>query len=99
VLKLTGRLQSDPDIRAKFEEVVDLGQARHRAHVAKQVRREADRGKANALKELAKAWLSRYAEEGMTDTDEQGIIERGLELIRQIRKRRAENAVAAPAAV
>jgi len=98
-MRLNGRLQAEPEIRAKFEEIVALGHALHRRDLAKLTKRQAEKGKANALKEADKAWLARYAEEGLTDTDEQGIIERGLELIQQIKKRRAENAVAPPAAV
>ena len=90
-MRLTHLLTGDASIRAKFEEVLELGHARHRLMVAKRMRSEADKGRSNALKALAEAWLTRYSDETLTEQDEAGIIERGLELIRQIKRRRVEN--------
>lgn len=93
---IAGKIAGDQALRANFEELVALGHSQHRVALAKVARAEADKGKSNALRDLLKGWLPRYTEE-LTDEDEQGIVERGLEMLKQLTARRAENDAATKA--
>ena len=97
VLKLVGRLQGEPDLARKFEELVGLGHAHHRARTAMLMRSESEKGRSNPLIAMSKSWLARYAEETLTPEEEQGIAERVVELI--IQRKEARKGVAAAEAV
>jgi len=88
-MKLTGRLQKDKKLRTVFDETVAEGHATHRVNVAKVLKSEADKGRSNALRDVAKAWLPRYSDEVLTGEDEAGIIARIQELVDRLKKRNA----------
>ena len=90
-LKLNGRLQQEQELRAKFDDLVADGHATHRVNVAKRLKAEADKGRSNALRDVAKAWIARYSDEVLTGEDEAGIIARIQELVARLKKRNASS--------
>lgn len=86
-LKLIGRLQKDQVLRAKFAETVENGHATHRVQIAEVMKAEAKKGKSNALRDEAKAWIARYSDEVLTGEDEAGIIARIRGLVDRLKGR------------
>jgi hypothetical protein len=55
---------SDPKRRNEFDKLIEYGHARFRLTTAERMQREAlQKGKSTALKQVAEAWLSRYADD------------------------------------
>jgi hypothetical protein len=88
---LTERLAGDRELAAKFEEVVARGHAQNRIDLARTAKSEAFKGKSNALRDMLKTWIPRYADDFITDEDERGLVERGVELVKLLKERQAEN--------
>ena len=84
-LGLGPRLSAETELRSKFEAVVSRGHASFRVAVSKRLHNEGvSKGKASALLEIGRGWLSRYSEAMLSPEEEGGLVDRVKALLEKL---------------